>query len=237
MITNPASSSRPSRPPRSNPAQPRSGWSQAQRTTFLRACSAAGFNDAQRYIVMRHCGCPNQAAKQGGGRDQGGGLSSPRPSIKHPRNTNAMFAAAMAIAEAQARQRGREVRPPREFTSWREAALSSRQQLVNKARCIIAEARERMPAWFDEGLERYIVEHTTAGDDGELVMVAPKSLDEVDGGQAHRIVEALRAFVGRKFAEAGITPRTFDIPPAAQRRVPRASGLDPQPPGDHHPAA
>jgi hypothetical protein len=221
MTTNPSSSpspSRSSRPSRSSPASARApGWSDSQRLTFLRACSAAGLNDAQRYILMHHCGCPSQAEG--------------RPSIKHARNTNTMFAAAMAIAEAQARQRGREIRPPREFASWREAALSSRMQLVNKARCIITEARERMPAWFDEGLERYIVEHTTAGDDGELVTVAPKSLDEVDGGQAHRVVEALRAFVGRKFAQGGYTPRTFDIPPGAARRASTPNTPHPTPDG------
>jgi hypothetical protein len=182
----------------------RRGWSDSQRTTFLRACSAAGWNDQQRYMAMRHCGCP---------------LQGDRPSVKSPRNTNGHFEQLMALAEAQAKLRGRDVRPPREHRSWREAAENGRLRLVELARSIIAEGVIRVPDVFNDGLERYIIAHTTADDLGNMAGIPnPLSLDECDGGQLHRVVEALRAYVGRELDARGLQPRNFVLPPSVIRR-------------------
>lgn len=196
-------------PPRSGQRSTgeRRGWSDLQRKLFLRACSAAGWNDAQRYIAMRHAGCPLDAKAE-------------RPSVKHPRNTNGQFEQLMALAEAHAAMRGRDVPRPREHASWRVAADFGRRRLEGVARAIIAEASTRIPEVFDAGLERYIVEHTTASDDGALAGVRdPATLAECDGGQLHRVVEALRAYAGREFARRGLSPRNFTIPPGALRRA------------------
>lgn len=199
----------PPRTPRSSPGKPRpSGWSDKQRVLFFRACAAAGITEAQRYIVMRHCGCPLDGKTK-------------RPSVKHPRNTNAMFEQCMAVAEAQAGMRHQTVPRPREFRSWREAAESGRQRLITKARGIVAEAIAKMPGKFDAGLEQHICEHTTDDDDGSLAALQPRTFEEADGGQLLRIIEALRAWIGREFTSAGIEPSTFTVPPEARRRAAR----------------
>lgn len=180
-------------------------WSPLQRVVFLRACADAGWNDARRYLAMRHAGCPQTAER--------------RPSVKHARNSQGMFEACMVLAEACAGAAGRSVRPPNGHVSWREAAASGRQRLANLARCIAAEAVERMPETFDAGLLGYAVSHTTVGDDPELCPIRPVSIEECDAGQLVRVVELLRAFVGRRFAAACVRPRTFEVPPGAAIRA------------------
>lgn len=210
----PTHGSVPPRRTRSAPGEPRQpGWTQKQRTMFLRACTIAEITGDQRYIVMRHCGCPLDG-------------KSKRPSVKHPRNSNTMFEQCMAVAEAHAGMRGASVPAPRGFPSWKAAAQSGGVRARHKARCIIKEAQQELPAFFDEGLEAYIVGHTTASDDGALALVKPRTLEEADPAQCLRIADALAAYVGREFLAAGITPHTFTIPPAARRRVEKRTRTD-----------
>lgn len=194
-------------------------WSLPQRRLFVRSASAAGMTDAQRYLVMRHVGCPIDARLG-------------RPSVKHPRNSNEMFEQAMAVVEAQAAVAGVRIRAPRECASWRIASQRSHVRALALARAIVREAISRMPERFDAGLERYIVEHTTGEDPADLVGLArPRTLDECDGGQLRRVIEALRAYVGREFVMAGIEPASFAVPPGVHRRVCRSSAGPSRPQG------
>lgn len=184
-------------------------WSMPQRTLFLRACSAAGWNDEQRYVAMRHAGCP---------------LRDGRPTLKHAGNGQAAFEAVMALAEAQAAMEGRSVPSPRGGGTWRDRSATSRRGLEGKARQIAAEAIRRAPGKFDDGLLDYAVRHVTGGDSADLpVLARPATLAECDEGQMLRVVEALRAMVGRVFGECGLVPQSFETPPSARRRVGRSA--------------
>lgn len=214
-------------------------WTEKQRKLFLIACGLAGWNDPQRYIAMRACGCPCIVA---GGRpraskprpDSGPGpeTQDPRPSVLSPGNTHEMFAAVMSLAEASARTRGapmiRFPMPGRgdlsEPRTWRDAALDTADRLRHKAREIWAEAHQRMPGKFkgdEESLDAF-VRRQTGGDTRdypEHFACAPETLDACDAAQACRVVEGLKAWIGRDFFAAGIHPRSFVIPQGAITQV------------------
>ena len=112
------------------------GWSRLQQKFFFRACSAAGLNDQQRYIVLRHAGCPERVRDEGTKVRRHGGTKGepthdaaatrpevapsrreahargcageePRPSAADSRNNQTQFEVCMAIAESAARGQGR----------------------------------------------------------------------------------------------------------------------------------
>lgn len=190
----------------SNPR--RKGWSNAQRRCFTIASRRAGWNDEQRYIAMRHVGC----------RDFG---DLGRPSVSHERNTNAQFEQVMAIAESHAEMNGDQVHPPRDKASWKQAASRGRERQIGLATAIADEACDRLPAIFKRNPLSHAVAHVTKSDCEEF---GGRNLDDIkhcDGGQVYRVVECLRAWVGRYFADAGLTPRSFTQPAEVNRRVAR----------------
>ena len=188
-------------------------WSKAQRTCFLVACSAAGWNDQQRYMAMRHAGCPLDSRRR-------------RPSMTHPFNDRRAFVLCMELAERSASAEGRKVRPPRGDGSagaartWSEEAARERRGWEIKAKSIIVEASRRLPEVFDDGLLTYAIKHTRGDDARELPINAdPRTLAELDAGQLYRVVELLRAYVGRELLARGLTPQSFTAPPSASRRA------------------
>jgi hypothetical protein len=186
----------------------KSGWSIRQRSMFFRACNAARFNDAHRYILMHHCGCPLDPI-------------SKRPSVKHPRNTSHQLELFMSFAEPVARHNGKPIHPPRNHDSWDAAVNDKSSRARNMARQIIDEAIERAPVTFDAGLESYVVDHVCQHDPSGFLDVHPESLDGCDAPTVYRVIECLRAFVGRRFAEMGIEPRSFRPPKSALKRAKR----------------
>ncbi|MCA9289370.1 MAG: hypothetical protein KDA05_12330 [Phycisphaerales bacterium] len=186
-------------------------WSPSQRTRFLMAAKAAGWNDEQRYMAMRHCGCPLKAGK---------------PSVTHPRNDNAGFERAMALAESCAGQRGERVPPPRGKQSWRQAETQQGERIKRLINEVAIEAERCLPARFDRyKLVQQTIDHCCGND--EPAFSGPTSGRNsiggvqmyLDAGQLYRVLESLKAHVGRVLLEHGIRPRTFNVPASARRRV------------------
>lgn len=179
------------------------GWTRPMQQAFLRASGCAGWNDQQRYLAMRHCGCPD-AAKHG------------RPSTTHPKNTRDSFLACMELAEACAAADSVAVPPPKSEKSWRDAARASADNVRHFARRIAAEGVRRLPGVFDDGLLGYAVRHITGDDSAEvsprMAYARPVSIDDCDLGQAMRVVESLRAHVGRELDRRGLAPEGFRLP-------------------------
>lgn len=192
-------------------------WTPRQRTIFLVAAKAAGWNDDQRYMAMRHSGCP---------------LKAGTPSVTHPRNDNAAFERCMALAESCAGARGEHVPPPRGKRSWREAERAGADRMRNLAMEIAAEAAAVLPGRFDVGLITSTIDHVCAHDPVELRTPEPAHLVgrgplwRLDSGQVYRVVESLKAHVGRVFLEHGLTPTSFDVPAAAKRRVATRAAME-----------
>ncbi|MGV6813701.1 MAG: hypothetical protein ACWA5W_01685 [Phycisphaerales bacterium] len=186
----------------------KSGWSPRQRSMFFRACNAARYDDAHRYILMHHCGCPLDPI-------------SKRPSVKHPRNTSHQLELFMSFAEPVARHYGKPISPPKHYGSWEAAVQDKAGRARHKARKIIAEAIERAPGIFDAGLESFVVDHVCQHDPSGFMSVHPESIDQCDAPTVYRVIECLRAFVGRRFAEIGIEPRSFRPPKSALERAKR----------------
>lgn len=189
-------------------------WTPKQCTLFLIAAKAAGWNDDQRYIAMRHCGCP---------------LKGGTPSVTHPRNDNAAYERCMALAESCAGQRGEHVPPPSKRRTWREAVAAPNERMRELAQRIANEAVLRLPAQFaDNELLRKTIDHV-CGD--ELVSPDPSSpvpgtLHSLDAGQLYRVVESLKAHVGRVLLEHGLTPESFTAPAWAKRRVAQRAAME-----------
>ncbi|MFM9959222.1 MAG: hypothetical protein ACKVZJ_14250 [Phycisphaerales bacterium] len=190
-------------------------WTTPQRKLVLVAANKAGWNDQQRYLAMRACGCPLKAGK---------------PSVTHEGNGRDHLVAVMALAESCAAQRGVTDFPRpgrsevgstarRPHVTWRDAALDAGQYLRDKARKIWAEAKERAPGLLraDASLEAFALrqcarDHEPEGGAPELYAFPVESFDELDTGQLIRVIEGLRAWLGRAFFRSGLTPRTFTIP-------------------------
>lgn len=192
-------------------------WTHKQRTLFLMAAKAAGWNDDQRYIAMRHCGCP---------------LKAGTPSVTHPRNDNAAYERCMALAESCAGQRGEHVPPPRGKRSWREAETNQSSRLKRFAGAICGEAERVLPAHFDRGLLGATMQHVCGSDTWSrsvhwaTSLGRELSLDDLDAGQLYRVVESLKAHVGRVFLEHGLTPQSFAVPRSARQRVATRAALE-----------
>lgn len=184
----------------------KTGWSDAQRRVFLRACNAAGWNDQMRYMVMRHVGCPNEQGKD-------------RPSVKHAGNRQSHYEAAMAIAEAHAAEKGATVPKPRNADSWRTVGNGNRKRLISLATRIAHEGYARLPGVFNQDALEWAVGRTSSDDAVKVTLTGPPSkLEECDEGQLIRVVELLRAVVGRKLDERNMKPETFSLPASVIRR-------------------
>lgn len=177
-------------------------WSKSQQIAIHKAAKAAGWNPQQRYIAMRHAGCPNL-------RDSGSGG---RPSVSHPRNSNRHYELVMVLAEAQALTRGLGDDMPRPGRGgfWKDSASDQRWREIEAVRKIAHEAIERMPKTFDPYfLAGFIARMTRHDDKGFASVACPKDLTECDEGQIYRIHEGLKAWVGRELADRGMAPRSF----------------------------
>lgn len=215
-------------------------WSKSQIITIHQAAKAADWNTAQRYIAMKHVGCP--LLGKTGDKDR-------RPSVSHPRNTNTHFDLLMALAESHALMQGRGDMMPRRRAGkkdgrhfWSDAAVDHAHRMRQLAQRIAEEARLRMPTEFGtDFLEGFIVRMTHADDasvTGGAGVARPRHLLACDEGQCYRIVEGLKAWVGRKLAERGMTPHCFEwrAPKTVHRRDAESAERNPEP-GTRDPAA
>jgi len=200
-------------------------WTEKQRHIFLMAARAAGWNEDQRYIAMRHCGCQ---------------LKAGTPSVTHRANDQAAFERCMALAEAHAGQQGTTVPKPGKYRSWREAEVHQGDRLRDLAVRIANEAERLLPRRFPsaitvpptqphvsdndaQGLSPLLIEtvsHVCGNDDREcLSLDGSPCFETLDAGQLYRVVESLKAHVGRVLGEHGIKPRTFTCPASARGRL------------------
>jgi hypothetical protein len=181
----------------------------------MRACAIAGWTDPQRYIVMRHCGCPLDGKTR-------------KPSVGHARNDDRMFERCMAVAERHAAGIGRTVDPPRGAPggrrTWSDAAARSNARMVEKINAIADELVRRVASKFDPGFLPGYIERMTRHDAGVTLAPAPRTLEHCDEGQLYRILEGLKAWGGREMLDRGITPTTFIIPAHVRAQHTRKHG-------------
>jgi hypothetical protein len=180
-------------------------WTKPQRGCFMRAAAIAGWADPQRYIVMRHCGCPLDAKTR-------------KPSVSHQRNDDRMFERCMAVAERHAAGNGAAIDPPRggNGRTWSDCAARSNARMVEKIEAIADELVRRVASKFEPGFLAGYIERMTRHDAGVTLAPPPRSLDACDEGQLYRILEGLKAWGGREMLDRGITPTTFIIPANAR---------------------
>ena len=99
------------------------------------------------------------------------------------------------------------------ITNWHKFALDSPHAESGKSYVVVDKGEESPDAF---------ARRVTAADASQFpdhFMAAPQDLDACDAAQACRVVEGLRAWVGRDFYAAGINPRTFVIPHNAIAQV------------------
>ena len=178
-------------------------WTPQQIKLHHIAAKAAGWDTARRSLVLRHVGAVDR---------DGRGSSRARA------NTQAQFEHYMAIAEhaAHAAGNGDEFPPADRLNrrrTWAEASLSATTRAQRLITVIAAEAIERLPGTFHDAFLRAFVLRMTGGDEPSLCGGSggahPTRLDECDEAQTYRILEGLKAWVGREFGRAGIKPTSF----------------------------
>lgn len=176
------------------------GWSKPQRTRFLIASTLAGWNDQQRYVAMAHVGCPLMH-------------STNRPSVSHGRNSQRSYELVMALAESHAASRGADMRkfPQPANGTWREKSALEGERMSRLIESIAFEAVTQLPEKFLPNFLSGFVMRMTDKDRAEFCSQThrPISLRECDEGQLYRILEGLKAWVGREFDRTGKTPRSF----------------------------
>jgi hypothetical protein len=137
----------------------------------------------------------------------------------------------MALAESSAGARGKPIRPPQRARSWSQACAAETDRAIALARAIATEASRAFPETFPDpsgliaGLTRRVTTRDRATPDGRAVFGAIEH-DDIGActpDQVRRIVEGLRSWVGRVFAEHHRTPSTFTIPREAAARASRRS--------------
>jgi hypothetical protein len=203
-------------------------WSPSQQKLAVKAASLAGWTDAQRYLAMRHVGCPCAAA----GAPPGRASRPAQPSVKHPGNTQDHYELYMAIAESSAAARGTAAKFPRPAASngaesWTELTQRRTARTIAAIERIAAEAMQRLPDVFRPGFLAGFIQRMTMNDRPELCGggMVPLSLPDCDEAQLYRIHEGLKAWAGREFLARDQRPGTFTIPASvyAQLRA-RAGG-------------
>ncbi len=187
-------------------------WSVKQQKLAMIAARGAGWNEEQRYIAMRHVGMP-----------QGRTPAGDRPSVHHPRNDHRHFERYMALAESCALSRGEGDAFPRAAGGrlWRDAAAERTDRVVRLIKRIEAEAVERLPMKFAPGFVHGLILRVCGRDEIRQPHIDVVGvLADLDDGQAYRVLEAMKAWVGRELGARGMEPRTFVWTPLA----PRAEG-------------
>lgn len=188
-------------------------WTRAQQIRFLSATNAAGCNSEQRYMIMRYAGCREIPPRPGANHEQA------RPSVTSNFNNSRQFRHCMAIIEAMCKSQQVPIEPPRNHKTWHDLAHSSISREQELARDIVAEAARRLPAKFDSGLMGYAIDHVTKKITHPIFPdIKPETIEQCDGPTTHRVVELLRALVGREFQARGIRPSCFTIPTRAVLR-------------------
>jgi len=211
---------RPSR--RSSNRKPYNGWSPAQIKLAGMGSSAAKWNDAQRYIALRNCGCPKMEID--------GEL---RVSARNTKNSQRSFEQYMALAEMSANALGNRMPKPSMGTghrSWAEVCAAECDRSIALIFKIASEACARVPGKFHDasglvaGLVRRITEND--GTDGDTRCVyftgVIEEIHACSPDQVRRVLEALRAWVGRVMHECGVRPISFDAPRSAIARAERS---------------
>lgn len=176
------------------------GWSDKQTTLFLRASNMAGWNDQQRYMAMVHVGCPLLASER-------------RPSVKHRGNSQQSFELVMALAESQAEIREVDMRkfPQPSRGTWRELSQQQQTRMRGLITRIAHEAVTELPEKFLPNFLSGFILRMTQKDSREMAALDhnPSELEFCDEGQLYRILEGLKAWVGREFDRVDRSPRSF----------------------------
>lgn len=186
-------------------------WSHKQRVMFLRACKAGQINAQQRYVILNHAGCPSSERDLPGVK---------RPSVKDSRNTQRQFELCMALAERSAISLGAgdEVPSPKGGGTWDEVASDQSAGIRHKINEIWVEARTRAPGIFKEGgLEGFIKRMTARDAKGFPTQGPVEHALDCDDAQLYRVLEGLKAWIGREFARAGLVPNSFELPKQRKR--------------------
>jgi hypothetical protein len=205
-------------------------WSKPQQLLAVKAATLAGWNDAQRYMAMRHAGCPITSTGRSGGLSKASPSGASKPSVKHPGNNQDHYELYMAIAESAARQAGKgHLFPaPANAESWGELARRRLTRTVHAIERIAGEAMSRLPDVFLPNFLTGFVQRMTMNDCQQFCGASPVplTLAECDEAQLYRIHEGLKAWAGREFLARDQRPGTFTIPASvyAQLRARAAGG-------------
>lgn len=179
-------------------------WSDAQKRMFLTAATAAGWNDQQRYMAMRHAGCPDTERNP--------------VSVRNRFNNQSHFELCMDLAESSAGMNGRTVPRPRHVPSWRHHVQMQRDRQATLIAAIWSEAQSRLPVVFRSGgLDGFVRRMTCrdaerAAEQGlPIAPIQPEDIGECDPGQMYRIHEGLKKWVAREFIQRGLEPESFTL--------------------------
>jgi len=180
------------------------------------AARSAGWDDGRRYLALRHAGCPETATGQ--------------PSARNGRNTQRSFEIYMALAETSALIEGDRIPGPRAGGTWRDAASRASSRMTRMIRNIESECIERLPYVFHRGFLPGFIARMTSSDEEEFSCLgaSPVTVDDLDGGQAHRVLEGLKAWTLRELRRRGLRPRSFRessgtvVPPVSSPTSPAA---------------
>ena len=171
-------------------------WTRPQQLMFFRACTDAGMNDRQRYMVMTHAGC--KAKKTAGRR----GNVTERPSASHPDNTQKQFECCMAMVEAHAADVGVKIAKPKHKRSWHEAALGgTSSRLTARVDEIMRELERKIPDYNWDAQLRKLVSTNHAAAVRKGCIPAPawpiESFGDLDATTMLNVLRGLEN-VGRK---------------------------------------
>lgn len=189
------------------------GWSRPMQIYFFRAAEAAGWNEQQRYIVMRHAGCAEKqrAAAKGSGTASEGQL---RPSANDARNTIEQWELCMCVAQAGADERGNGAAVPKSIRGipWGDVERLAIERMRFAIGRVWEELVLRMPDLFHpDGLPGF-VQRMTEKDQPQFVLGAPpRTIADCDAAQLHRVLEGIKAWGTRRCLERDITPKTFHL--------------------------
>lgn len=183
-------------------------WSAKQQRLSVIAANRARWNDQQRYMAMRFVGCPVDKAKD-------------RPSVKHPRNDNDHFRLYMALAESHAGMHSvGEFPQPGRGQTWQQVAADRAAPMRRMVEAIAAEAVRRIPDIYSPDFLAGFIDRMTRNDPDEFAGCTgrPTCPAECEEGQLYRVLEGLKAWVGRAMLKRDMRPESFTISEAARRR-------------------